>query len=115
MAVLLKTSGFRGLTFDRVVSLLCMESCGGQGMRLRPLDAGRDGGRSVARFPVPGKSMSNAFLPADGASDWELQRSVIEAAQGGDLEALGSLYDSHINQVYRYTLARLGNVHDAEE
>jgi RNA polymerase sigma-70 factor (ECF subfamily) len=28
---------------------------------------------------------------------------------------LGSLYDSHINQVYRYTLARLGNVHDAED
>jgi RNA polymerase sigma-70 factor (ECF subfamily) len=59
--------------------------------------------------------MNNAFPPADGASDWELQRSVIEAAQGGDLDALGSLYDTHINQVYRYTLARLGNVHDAEE
>jgi DNA-directed RNA polymerase specialized sigma24 family protein len=25
------------------------------------------------------------------------------------------LYDSHINQVYRYSLARLGNVHDAED
>jgi RNA polymerase sigma-70 factor (ECF subfamily) len=40
---------------------------------------------------------------------------VIEAAQAGDLEALASLYDTHINQVYRYCLARLGNVHDAED
>jgi len=48
-------------------------------------------------------------------SDFEPQRRVIEAAQTGDLEALGSLYDSHINQVYRYSLARLGNVHDAED
>jgi RNA polymerase sigma-70 factor (ECF subfamily) len=47
--------------------------------------------------------------------DWEPQRLIIEAAQSGDLEALGSLYDSHINQVYRYALARLGNVHDAED
>jgi RNA polymerase sigma-70 factor (ECF subfamily) len=31
------------------------------------------------------------------------------------LEALASLYDTHINQVYRYCLARLGNVHDAED
>jgi RNA polymerase sigma-70 factor (ECF subfamily) len=49
------------------------------------------------------------------SSDWEPQRRVIEAAQAGDLEAVGSLYDSHINQVYRYALARLGNVHDAED
>jgi RNA polymerase sigma-70 factor (ECF subfamily) len=59
--------------------------------------------------------MMSMFSPADDASEWETQRRVIEAAQQGDLEALGSLYDSHINQVYRYTLARLGNVHDAED
>ena len=50
-----------------------------------------------------------------GPTDWEPQRKTIEAAQGGDLEALASLYDTHINQVYRYCLARLGNVHDAED
>ena len=54
------------------------------------------------------------FSAADTGSD-EPQRKVIEAAQAGDLEALGSLYDGHINQVYRYCLARLGNVHDAED
>jgi len=52
---------------------------------------------------------------ADFGSEWEPERRVIEAAQTGDLDALGSLYDSHINQVYRYSLARLGNVHDAED
>ena len=52
---------------------------------------------------------------AGTGSEWEPQRLIIEAAQTGDLDALGSLYDSHINQVYRYALARLGNVHDAED
>lgn len=49
------------------------------------------------------------------SSDWEPQRQVIEAAQAGDLEALALLYDTHINQVYRYCLARLGHVQDAED
>lgn len=56
-----------------------------------------------------------SFSQPDGGSDWEPERMTIEAAQGGDLTALGSLYDAHINQVYRYALARLGNVHDAED
>jgi RNA polymerase sigma-70 factor (ECF subfamily) len=59
--------------------------------------------------------MTRAFSSADNSADWEPQRKVIELAQSGDLDALGSLYDTHINQVYRYTLARLGNVHDAED
>ena len=50
-----------------------------------------------------------------GPPDWEPQRKIVEAAQGGDLDAVASLYDTHINQVYRYCLARLGNVHDAED
>ena len=55
------------------------------------------------------------FSQAESGSDWEPERKVIEAAQTGDLDALSSLYDGHINQVYRYSLARLGNVHDAED
>src|SRR4029079_9948964 len=58
---------------------------------------------------------TKTFSDSESGSDWEPQRKIIEAAQSGDLEALGSLYDSHINQVYRSTLARLGNVHDAED
>ena len=67
----------------------------------------------MARFPVPGNQMSLSSPVDSGA--WESQREVVEAAQAGDLDALASIYDSHINQVYRYTLARLGNVHDAED
>lgn len=60
--------------------------------------------------------MTRLFSSGDeGPRDWEPERRVIEAAQGGDLEALGSLYDVHINAVYRYVLAKLGNVHDAED
>ena len=59
--------------------------------------------------------MTRIFSSHDDSQHWEPERRVIEAAQSGDLEALGSLYDAHINQVYRYCLARLGNVHDAED
>lgn len=60
--------------------------------------------------------MTRVFSSAnDSVRDWEPERKLIEAAQAGDLEALGGLYDTHINQVYRYALARLGNVHDAED
>ncbi len=56
-----------------------------------------------------------SFSQSENGSDWEPERQVVEAAQAGDLEALSTLYDNHINQVYRYTLARLGNFHDAED
>ena len=55
------------------------------------------------------------FSQPESGSDWEPQRKSVEAAQAGDLDAVASLYDTHINQVYRYALARLGNVHDAED
>ncbi len=57
----------------------------------------------------------NSISNSERESEWEPERKAIEAAQAGDLEALSTLYDSHINQVYRYSLARLGNVHDAED
>jgi RNA polymerase sigma-70 factor (ECF subfamily) len=59
--------------------------------------------------------MTRTFSKAETSTDWEPQRQIIEAAQAGDLDALGSLYDAHINQVYRYSLARLGNIQDAED
>ena len=59
--------------------------------------------------------MTRILSQPESSADWEPQRKAIEAAQTGDLDALASLYDSHINQVYRYTLARVGNVHDAED
>jgi RNA polymerase sigma-70 factor (ECF subfamily) len=59
--------------------------------------------------------MTRSFIKAEISADWEPQRQVVEAAQAGDLDAIGQLYDVHINQVYRYSLARLGNVQDAED
>jgi RNA polymerase sigma-70 factor (ECF subfamily) len=59
--------------------------------------------------------MTRSFIKAEISADWEPQRQVVEAAQAGDLDAIGQLYDAHINQVYRYSLARLGNVQDAED
>jgi len=69
----------------------------------------------LARFPVPSGRITGLFSSTDQVSEWEPERKVIEAAQTGDLDALSTLYDSHINQVYRYALARLMNVHDAED
>jgi RNA polymerase sigma-70 factor (ECF subfamily) len=69
----------------------------------------------LARFPKPGKRDGGLDPFGDVAREWEPERRMIELAQGGDLDALSSIYDSHINQVYRYALARLGNIHDAED
>jgi RNA polymerase sigma-70 factor (ECF subfamily) len=69
----------------------------------------------LARFSRPGKRLPRLTPSSDGVQEWEPERETIASAQTGDLDALSSLYDSHINQVYRYALARLGNVHDAED
>ena len=68
----------------------------------------------MAFFPSPG-NRAPAAETAAAAVHAETERQLVDAAQGGDLEALSTLYHTHINQVYRYALARLGNVHDAED
>ncbi|TLW93650.1 sigma-70 family RNA polymerase sigma factor [Saccharomonospora piscinae] len=52
-------------------------------------------------------------VPADGvvAENWELVR----AAQRGDSAAFATLYDRHVEGVYRYVLLRLGDRHLAED
>lgn len=59
--------------------------------------------------------MNRAPATEPSSLERERERQLIEAAQCGDLEALAAIYDLHINQVYRYALARLGNIHDAED
>ncbi len=78
---------------------------------------GRVGGEGIlsVRFTQTDDSMTRLIGSNGGAPDDEPERQVIEAAQTGDLEALSHLYDTHINQVYRYALARLANVQDAED
>jgi RNA polymerase sigma-70 factor, ECF subfamily len=46
--------------------------------------------------------------------DDAIQR-LVEAAQGGDPEAFGSLFDAYHGPVYRYVAARVGRPSDAED
>ncbi len=43
------------------------------------------------------------------------ERAIVSAAQRGDQDALGSLYESFFPRVYRYVATRLGNPEDAED
>jgi RNA polymerase sigma-70 factor (ECF subfamily) len=69
----------------------------------------------LASFPDPRRRLTEVGLAVETAPASEDERLLVDAAQGGDLDALSTLYHTHINQVYRYALARLGNVHDAED
>ena len=48
-------------------------------------------------------------LPAD------IAKGTVELAKTGDPEALGAIYDWYLPRVYRYVLARLGDMSDAED
>ena len=41
--------------------------------------------------------------------------SVISQAQKGDKDALGRIYDTYINPIFRYQFSRVGNKFDAED
>ncbi len=43
------------------------------------------------------------------------ERDLVDAARVGDEEAIAELYNSYFPRVYRYMLARTGNVADAED
>jgi len=43
------------------------------------------------------------------------EEDLIRAAQKGDRDALGRLYEAHVERVYRYLLGRLGQPADAED
>lgn len=45
----------------------------------------------------------------------ELERETVDRARAGDQQALADLYDWYMPRVYRYALARLGNVAEAED
>jgi RNA polymerase sigma-70 factor (ECF subfamily) len=48
-------------------------------------------------------------IPAD------LERSTVDRARLGNQQALADLYDWYMPRVYRYVLARVGSVHEAED
>jgi RNA polymerase sigma-70 factor (ECF subfamily) len=51
---------------------------------------------------------------ADPPGEEEI-RSLVERAARADADAFGRLYDTYVDQVYRFALFRLGNSHDAED
>lgn len=45
----------------------------------------------------------------------ELERETVDRARAGDQQALADLYDWYMPRVYRYAVARLGNIAEAED
>lgn len=54
-------------------------------------------------------------LPAIYAVPLEVERATVDRARLGDQSALADLYDWYMPRVYRYTVARVGNVAEAED
>jgi RNA polymerase sigma-70 factor (ECF subfamily) len=55
------------------------------------------------------------FASTAAAASAEIQQETIERAKRGDQQALGEIYDWYLPRVYRYVLARVGNVVEAED
>jgi RNA polymerase sigma-70 factor (ECF subfamily) len=74
------------------------------------------GGRHVAapEIPQPGDAPDGGHDDAGDARDEEVW-GLVEAAQRGDTEAFGRLYDRYVDVVHRYAYARLGDRTLAED
>jgi RNA polymerase sigma-70 factor, ECF subfamily len=80
---------------------------------LQSPDAERDGRLQTARDRTTVPASHPAPEPEDGRDEevWGL----VEAAQQGDTEAFGQLYDRYVDVVHRYAYARLGDRTLAED
>ena len=54
-------------------------------------------------------------LPPPAGVSREVERETVDRARTGDQQALADLYDWYMPRVYRYTVARVGNVTEAED
>jgi len=54
-------------------------------------------------------------IPAPQPIPLEVERDAVDRARTGDQQALADLYDWYMPRVYRYTVARVGNVAEAED
>lgn len=55
------------------------------------------------------------YVPPSRALSVEEERGHVGRAARGEQEAIGVLYDAYIARLYRYSLARVGTVEDAED
>lgn len=54
-------------------------------------------------------------IPAPQPIPLEVERAAVDRARQGDQQALADLYDWYMPRVYRYAVARVGNVAEAED
>ena len=54
-------------------------------------------------------------IPAPQPIPPEVERATVDRARTGDQSALADLYDWYMPRVYRYAVARVGNVAEAED
>ena len=76
--------------------------------RTAPTDALDVPTRVMPRIPSPAP-------PAEPAGEQATVMALVEAAQRGDGEAFGSLYDRYVDMVHRYIAYRVGNAALAED
>jgi RNA polymerase sigma-70 factor (ECF subfamily) len=59
--------------------------------------------------------VSGLEFPALQAVSSAVERATVDRARAGDQQALADIYDWYMPRVYRYTVARVGNSHEAED
>jgi RNA polymerase sigma-70 factor (ECF subfamily) len=69
----------------------------------------------MALIPSFDNEVSRVEPPSFPAVSLELEREAVNRARAGEQQALADLYDWYMPRVYRYALARVGNVAEAED
>lgn len=69
----------------------------------------------MALAPMLRNEASGLDFPAVSVVPVEVERATVDRARTGDQLALADLYDWYMPRVYRYAIARLGNVAEAED
>ena len=70
---------------------------------------------TMALAPLFRNEASGLDIPAIQVVPAELERATVDRARTGDQQALADLYDWYMPRVYRYAVARIGNVAEAED
>ncbi len=69
----------------------------------------------MALAPMLKNEASGLDFPAVQAVPVHIERATVDRACAGDQQALADLYDWYMPRVYRYAVARMGNVAEAED